>query len=150
MSLEVLPEFLVCASVFFLMLELFIRFVYCLFTFKFSCRDFQVAWDISFQINAENSLTEPYVAHVISKSMSAKSALFVGNSMAIRDIDMYGCNWESQYAIPGAVLNLELQCLGVRVAGNRGASGIDGLLSTGIGFATGSNKKVSGSIHYPL
>ncbi|CAK7326442.1 unnamed protein product [Dovyalis caffra] len=103
----------------------------------------QVAWDISFQINAENSLTEPHVAHVITEALSAESALFVGNSMVIRDADMYGCNYKTHgHSIEDMMLDSELSCLGIRVAGNRGASGIDGLLSTAIGFAVGCNKQV--------
>ncbi|KAB5538297.1 hypothetical protein DKX38_015830 [Salix brachista] len=102
-----------------------------------------VAWDISFQINAEYSITEPHVAHVITEALSAESALFVGNSMVIRDADMYGrsCKTHAQ-SIAHMMLDSELPCLSIRVAGNRGASGIDGLLSTAIGFAVGSNKQV--------
>lgn len=102
-----------------------------------------VAWDISFQINAENSLTEPHVAHVITEALSAESALFVGNSMVIRDADMYGHNCKTHaHSIAHMMLDSELPYLGIRVAGNRGASGIDGLLSTAIGFAVGCNKQV--------
>jgi len=104
----------------------------------------QVAWDISFQINAENSLTEPHVAHVITEALSAESALFVGNSMVIRDADMYGHNCKTHaHSIAHMMLDSKLPYLGIRVAGNRGASGIDGLLSTAIGFAVGCNKQVS-------
>ncbi|XP_065879910.1 protein PHYLLO, chloroplastic isoform X2 [Euphorbia lathyris] len=105
--------------------------------------DSMVGWALSFQILAENSLTEPYVAHAISKALSVDSALFIGNSMAIRDANMYGCSYRSNSCIiSDAVLNSELQFLGIRVAGNRGASGIDGLLSTAIGFAVGCSKRV--------
>ncbi|KDP31426.1 hypothetical protein JCGZ_11802 [Jatropha curcas] len=105
--------------------------------------DDMVARNISFQIYAESSLTEPHVAHVISKALSSESALFIGNSMAIRDADMYGCSHENHTSsIVGKVLNSELQCLGISVAANRGASGIDGLLSTAIGFAVGCKKRV--------
>ncbi|XP_050226145.1 protein PHYLLO, chloroplastic isoform X2 [Mercurialis annua] len=105
--------------------------------------DRMVAWNISFQIYAENSLTEPHVARVISEALSSESALFIGNSMAIRDADMYGCSYDKHSdSIAGTMLNSELQCLGVRVSGNRGASGIDGLLSTAIGFAVGCNRRV--------
>ncbi|KAF2321397.1 hypothetical protein GH714_040986 [Hevea brasiliensis] len=129
-----------------------LHFVDSLIKAQFPCRsskwcgylgavDKMVASDISFQIFAENSLTEPHVAHVISEALSADSALFVGNSMAIRDADMYGYSHKNH--IHGiADMNSEIQCLGIRVAGNRGASGIDGLLSTAIGFAVGCNKRV--------
>lgn len=117
----------------------------CMYVFlKFFSFFLQVAWDISFQINAEYSITEPHVAHVITEALSAESALFVGNSMIIRDADMYGrsCKTHAQ-SIAHMMLDSELPCLSIRVAGNRGASGIDGLLSTAIGFAVGCNKQVS-------
>ncbi|CAI8583568.1 unnamed protein product [Vicia faba] len=72
-----------------------------------------VEWQIQFQITAESSLTEPYVAHVMSEALSPESALFLDIPIAL-----------------------------MRVTANRGASGIDGLLSTAIGFAVGCNKKV--------
>lgn len=97
-----------------------------------------------FQIRAEYSLTEPHVAHVISEALSPESALFIGNSMAIRDADMYGHNWENCIqSTEDMMLNSELPCQWIRVAGNRGASGIDGLLSSAVGFAVGCNKRVS-------
>lgn len=64
--------------------------------------------------------------------------------MAIRDVDMYGCNWTTcTHTVADIMLNSEFPHQWIRVAGNRGASGIDGLLSTAIGFAVGCNKHVS-------
>jgi isochorismate synthase/2-succinyl-5-enolpyruvyl-6-hydroxy-3-cyclohexene-1-carboxylate synthase/2-succinyl-6-hydroxy-2,4-cyclohexadiene-1-carboxylate synthase/O-succinylbenzoate synthase len=65
--------------------------------------------------------------------------------MPIRDVDMYAHgainllgsgkdeagNWD--HALPQ---------IGTRVGANRGASGIDGVLSTAIGFAAGSKQRV--------
>ncbi|XWS69567.1 hypothetical protein CRYUN_Cryun04dG0190100 [Craigia yunnanensis] len=102
-----------------------------------------VGQEISFQVCAEHSLSEPYIAHVISGALSSESALFIGNSMVIRDADMYGCNWTSDnHSVVDMMLKIELPCKWISVAGNRGASGIDGLLSTAIGFAVGCNKRV--------
>lgn len=62
--------------------------------------------------------------------------------MPIRDADMYGCKWaKCTHGI--AMLSSGLPCHWIQVAGNRGASGIDGLLSTAVGFAVGCNKRVS-------
>ncbi|KAJ0096045.1 hypothetical protein Patl1_16607 [Pistacia atlantica] len=103
-----------------------------------------VAWEISFQICANYSLSEPHVAHVLSEALMLDSALFVGNSMAIRDADMYGRSWTTcTHTITDMMLNSQLPYHWIRVAGNRGASGIDGLLSTAVGFAVGCNRQVS-------
>ncbi|KAH9772169.1 protein PHYLLO [Citrus sinensis] len=105
--------------------------------------DMMVASEISFQICADYSLTEPHVAHELSRALTSNSALFVGNSMAIRDLDMYGRNWTTcTHTVADIMLNSEFPHQWIRVAGNRGASGIDGLLSTAIGFAVGCNKHV--------
>ncbi|WJX87640.1 hypothetical protein P8452_69808 [Trifolium repens] len=102
-----------------------------------------VEWQIQFQITAESSLTEPYVAHVMSEALSPESALFLGNSMPIRDADMYGCSWPiHSHSVASLMLNSDIPITSMRVAANRGASGIDGLLSTAVGFAVGCNKKV--------
>ncbi|MED6108669.1 hypothetical protein PIB30_026235 [Stylosanthes scabra] len=101
-----------------------------------------VEWEILFQINAECSLTEPFVAHMLSDALYSESALFLGNSMPIRDVDMYGLGWStSNPSVESIMLNSDLPVNLMRVAANRGASGIDGLLSTAIGFAVGSNKR---------
>ncbi|XP_062219458.1 protein PHYLLO, chloroplastic isoform X3 [Phragmites australis] len=102
-----------------------------------------VSQEIMFQIHSKCSLTEPYVAHVIGESLYGDAIMFVGNSMVIRDLDMFGKGW-LDYTTNGnnVMLRHFPDFLGTIVAGNRGASGIDGLLSTAIGFAVGSNKHV--------
>lgn len=67
---------------------------------------------------AEN-IVEPLVARIVSDNLPAGNGLFLGNSMPIRDMDMYSSS--SNNAGP------------IMVAANRGASGIDGVLSTAIG-----------------
>ncbi|KAF9593768.1 hypothetical protein IFM89_025393 [Coptis chinensis] len=102
-----------------------------------------VAREIEFQIHSEYSLTEPHVAQVISEALPSDAALFFGNSMVIRDADMYGRGWMNYTNDSTWIMSSwELSCLGIRASGNRGASGIDGLLSTAIGFAAGSYKRV--------
>ncbi|KAL8128672.1 hypothetical protein V2J09_017827 [Rumex salicifolius] len=100
--------------------------------------EMMVSWEISFQISANCSLTEPFVATAISEFLSPKTALFVGNSMAIRDMDMY-CNGVVN-GISEELNLLPYQC--IMVAGNRGASGIDGVLSTAVGFAVGCKRRI--------
>lgn len=102
----------------------------------------QIARETSFQLSAERSLTEPYVAHMLSKALTSKSALFIGNSMPIRDVDMYGCSSGNYSHVVDMMLSAELPCQWIQVTGNRGASGIDGLLSSATGFAVGCKKRV--------
>lgn len=102
----------------------------------------QIAREMSFQLSAECSLTEPYVAHMLSKALTSKSALFIGNSMPIRDVDMYGCSSGNYSHVVDMMLSAELPSQWIQVTGNRGASGIDGLLSSATGFAVGCKKRV--------
>ncbi|CAA7053570.1 unnamed protein product [Microthlaspi erraticum] len=104
--------------------------------------DGAIAREMSFQISAESSLTEPYVAHMLSKALTSMHALFIGNSMPIRDVDMYGRSSGNYSHVVDMMLNAELPCQWIQVTGNRGASGIDGLLSSATGFAVGCKKRV--------
>ena len=95
-------------------------------------------------IHSGSFLTEPYVANLILEALTQDSALFIGNNMPICDADMYGRNWACcTRSIGDTILRLGLPFHWIAVSGNRGASGIDGLLSTAIGFAVGCNKRVS-------
>jgi isochorismate synthase/2-succinyl-5-enolpyruvyl-6-hydroxy-3-cyclohexene-1-carboxylate synthase/2-succinyl-6-hydroxy-2,4-cyclohexadiene-1-carboxylate synthase/O-succinylbenzoate synthase len=82
------------------------------------------------------SITEPYVAHAVATSTPPGATLFLGNSMPIRDVEMYATNHLDQsFSTP-------FMGLSKLTASNRGASGIDGVLSTAIGFAAGSSRRV--------
>ncbi|XP_071926844.1 protein PHYLLO, chloroplastic-like isoform X2 [Coffea arabica] len=100
------------------------------------------AREISSLIDLEQSLTEPYIAHVALENLRCNSAIFIGNSMAIRDADMYGYNWAKCTHETSEMLSSGFQCHRIQVAGNRGTGGIDGLLSTAVGFGVGCNKHV--------
>ncbi|KAL0396872.1 UNVERIFIED_CONTAM: protein PHYLLO, chloroplastic [Sesamum calycinum] len=104
--------------------------------------DMMAAWETSFLISSEQSLTEPYVARKLFEAIRCGSALFFGNSMPVRDADMYGSNWVQCTHSASLMFSSGLPCHWVQVTGNRGASGIDGLISTAIGFAVGCNKRV--------
>ena len=72
-------------------------------------------------------LTEPTVARAVAGDIPAGHTLFLGNSMPIRDMDRFA----SPHGAP------------VRVAVNRGASGIDGNIATAAGFARGAQTPVT-------
>jgi 2-succinyl-5-enolpyruvyl-6-hydroxy-3-cyclohexene-1-carboxylate synthase len=70
-------------------------------------------------------LFEAAIAHEIGQRIPSGQALFLGNSMPIRDVDRYACWSEDREILVGA---------------NRGASGIDGLIASSVGFARGSQR----------
>jgi 2-succinyl-5-enolpyruvyl-6-hydroxy-3-cyclohexene-1-carboxylate synthase len=64
-----------------------------------------------------SELFEGHVVRALAQALPEEARVMVGSSMAIRDVDTF---WPSARA-------------GQRFLGNRGASGIDGLVSTGLG-----------------
>ena len=75
-------------------------------------------------IQAEPALTEPYVARQVTRLIPENQALFISNSMPIRDVDIYGIGQRDP----------------IHVGVNRGASGIDGILASAVGFAEGQSQ----------
>jgi len=75
-------------------------------------------------LNAQSVLTEIHIARTVSRLLPADSILFLGNSMPIRDMDLFGAH-------DGPPCTIIV---------NRGASGIDGNIATALGAAEASGK----------
>lgn len=73
----------------------------------------------------EKEKDEGAIVQQILRSLPNKSDLFVSNSMPIRDIDTFFLPTEKD----------------VKIFANRGANGIDGVMSTAIGFSKGQNDR---------
>lgn len=72
----------------------------------------------------DKRLSEVFVARTITRLIPKQHNLFLSNSLPIREIDMYGST-EGENGTIGS---------------NRGASGIDGIIASAIGFANGTGK----------
>ena len=75
---------------------------------------------------ANENLTEPMVARIITEQIPKNFGLFLSNSLPIREIDMYASNEHNK----------------VSIASNRGASGIDGTVASAAGFSKGIDQPV--------
>ncbi|WP_226035851.1 2-succinyl-5-enolpyruvyl-6-hydroxy-3-cyclohexene-1-carboxylic-acid synthase [Aquibacillus saliphilus] len=72
----------------------------------------------------EQGLTEGHVVKYLSEAVPDQSSIYVGNSMPIRDMDTFFMNTPKQ----------------LKLLGNRGANGIDGLTSSALGAAAHGEK----------
>ncbi len=76
---------------------------------------------------SEQKLSEISTARLVSENIPANHGLWLGNSMSVRDMDMY--------ANP--------QAQAVWIGANRGASGIEGTVASATGFAAGLKAPVT-------
>ena len=75
--------------------------------------------------SAISDFTEPFEGRIfteLTQLLPDGASLFVGNSMPVRDLDTFFWGGERR----------------VRIAGNRGANGIDGVVSSALGFSAGA------------
>jgi 2-succinyl-5-enolpyruvyl-6-hydroxy-3-cyclohexene-1-carboxylate synthase len=79
---------------------------------------------------ATPQLTEPTISRTISELLPPEHGLWIGNSMPIRDLDMYGV---------GAILG----ATSPRIGANRATSGIEGAIASATGFAAGLQAPVT-------
>ena len=75
----------------------------------------------------ENRVSEPCIARLISQLIPETQGLFLSNSMPIRDMGNFA----------------DFKGNAVSVNGNRGASGIDGIIASAAGYARGLDKPVT-------
>ncbi len=87
--------------------------------------DEQVATQLAQHLAKEQELpNELQLAHALTEEIPDDHAFFIGNSLPVRMVDFYGSG--AGNAVP--------------VALNRGASGIDGLVASALGFACGKQR----------
>ena len=77
-------------------------------------------------------MTEPLIARLVSEMLPASNALFLGNSTPIRDLEMFCVQARAESGFGP-----------IAVSSNRGASGIDGVISTAAGFAESLGSSVT-------
>jgi 2-succinyl-5-enolpyruvyl-6-hydroxy-3-cyclohexene-1-carboxylate synthase len=77
------------------------------------------------ELDKPGALNEPRVARIVAEHLPVDSTLVVSSSMPIRDIE-----WFARTVVPDVVAN-------------RGANGIDGVVSTAVGVALGTDGPVA-------
>lgn len=88
----------------------------------------RVSEEIKTELLPDKPITDISAAQLVSQLITEQQLLFVSNSMPVRDMDNYASS-SHKHGIPTAI--------------NRGASGIDGIISTASGFAEGHQKSAT-------
>ncbi|MCH7690210.1 MAG: 2-succinyl-5-enolpyruvyl-6-hydroxy-3-cyclohexene-1-carboxylic-acid synthase, partial [candidate division Zixibacteria bacterium] len=78
-------------------------------------------------LDSNDAISEPAVCRAISRQIADSAALFLGNSLPVREMDMFA-------AADGKAVAVEY---------NRGVSGIDGTIATAVGYANGRRSPVT-------
>ena len=78
------------------------------------------------KIKSNNEIHEGNIARACQESIKNKGSFIIGNSMPIRDVDMFTSTSNKK----------------IHIFSNRGASGIDGVISTALGIATIKNNSL--------
>mgnify|MGYP001968777946 CR=1 FL=1 len=100
-------------------------------------------------IEAGEGISEMAVALAVTENLPPSAGLFIGNSMPIRDVDMLSGirrRTSTDAAHSGANTSRALGAgagPGAPVCANRGASGIDGVVSSAAGYAAGLGRPVT-------
>lgn len=80
----------------------------------------------SYLLKQDDNLTEGSAVRVLAETIPESGNIYVGNSMAVRDLDTF-------FATTSKPVN---------IMANRGANGIDGMVSSGLGAATSGEPTV--------
>ena len=93
----------------------------------------------------EEGITEMGVALAVADALPRSMGLFLGNSMPIRDVDALAGIAETGASARGVADASDVGAFapGAPTAANRGASGIDGVLSAAAGYAAGLGRPVT-------
>jgi 2-succinyl-5-enolpyruvyl-6-hydroxy-3-cyclohexene-1-carboxylate synthase len=87
----------------------------------------RVADAMDLALAADEAITEPWLARAVTARLRTEDTLVLSSSLPVREVNAYG-------ATDGGAPN---------VVANRGASGIDGVLATACGAATGSGRSTT-------
>jgi 2-succinyl-5-enolpyruvyl-6-hydroxy-3-cyclohexene-1-carboxylate synthase len=94
---------------------------------KFLCYSSAIKEILDKELSTLPRLSEPAVNRLVSQLIPESQAMFLSNSLPIREMDMFGDSTGKP----------------VPIASNRGVSGIDGTLSTALGYSIAQNKPVT-------
>ena len=93
---------------------------------RFRRADADAARAIERSLDAPRALLEPHVVHELAAALPPDARLYVSSSLPIRDLEAF---WPAQAEAP-------------RVLCNRGANGIDGMVSSALGAASAGRRTV--------